>query len=89
MKKQSAKLLWFSIAIAFYFLALYLVWIFKVDVTIIGVFQEMLTIPMGLGLLALVIVTSMKLVKPQSRTTANILALVIALATLILIIQSF
>lgn len=89
MKRNNRKLLWFSIIIGAYFLALYLIWFYKVDATIVGVFQELLTIPMMIAQLILLVFIGKLLINPQQRTSANICTLIISLTTTILIIQSF
>lgn len=88
-KAKDYKLLWFSLASAFFFLTLFLLWEFRIQVTIIGVFQELLTLPMMAAQIVLLVFVGIKLSHRAGRTNTNLLALIISFITTFFILQSF
>ena len=86
---HSWRLLALSLLCSAFFLLIFLLWKLQVEVTIVGVFQELLTLPVMAAQVVLLVVIVTKMFSHKHRTTANLLALILSLVTSILIIQSF
>lgn len=71
-----------------YFLFLYLVYVFRIDLHIIGVVREMLTIPAMLGQLVLIVLGVILFVKKE-RNPMLLISLVMLIICAILTIGSF
>lgn len=68
-----------NFAIIFYFIVIYLLYIYQVDIIILGVFQEMLTIPFMLAQIVFVIIGINHLIKNKIKimTLVSVIALII------------
>ncbi len=82
------KLLLFSLLLAAYFLTLFLLHYYDVRITMVGVFQELLTIPMILAQLVLLGFIVARLLNKHRRTRADFLAGAISCTTTFFIFQS-
>lgn len=85
------RLLTISVSIAIYFLSIFLLNFFEVDFTLIGVFRELLTIPMLVGQLIFLIMAIAVLVKRRESKLKHLTVMSILLLSTssILTIGSF
>ncbi|GAB5527938.1 MAG: hypothetical protein Roseis2KO_58100 [Roseivirga sp.] len=85
------QLLAISLAIATYFLTIFLLNFFEVDFTLIGVFRELLTVPMLLGQLIFLVMGLAILVrrKESKRKYLTVMSILLLATSSLLTIGSF
>lgn len=77
-----------NLAIVSFFLSLYLLYTFEIDHTLIGVFQELLTLPMLLANVAFIIIGAIFLFK-NKKDAITVISYLLLLACAVLTIGSF
>ncbi len=78
-----------NFVIVSYFLLIYLFYIFKVDVVLIGVFVELFTIPFLLAQIVLLIISIKFLIAKKSKNRLTILSIVLLALCAVITISSF